>query len=295
MSWALGVHGGAGLIRREDVSPAREAAARAGLADALEAGAEVLAGGGVALDAVQAAVLALEEAEVFNAARGSVIAGDGAVWMDAGLADGDGRFGGVANLRTTRNPVLAARAALDEGVHVLLSGVDAWARSRGLEQVDPAWLRTPERLEQWHRLIASGGGVALDHDTRGTVGAVARDVHGGFAAGNSTGGMTNKHPGRIGDSPVPGAGTWADARCAIAATGDGEKFLRTAFAHRIARDVHHGVTLAEAVDDALAAVAALNGSGGALVVDARHLLLPFNSGGMYRGSASPEGRQIAIF
>lgn len=295
MSWALAIHGGAGLIRPDQLSEDKQARALIGLGEALSAGEAVLSRGGKALEAVQVAILELERCEVFNASRGSVIGADGDVAMDAALMTSDSRFGGVANLRTTRHPILAARRVLDLGRHALLSGVDAWAEKQGLEQVDPEWLKLPSRVTQWRRAVADGTGPMLDHDTRGTVGAVARDVDGGFAAGNSTGGMVDKQVGRIGDSAVPGAGTWADTRCAIAATGDGERFLRAAFAHRVAADLRHGVPLEQACHDALEAVATLGGTGGCVAVDAHHLIVPFNSGGMYRGRVTPERRQLAIF
>ncbi|MCA9569526.1 MAG: isoaspartyl peptidase/L-asparaginase [Myxococcales bacterium] len=299
MRWVLGIHGGAGLIARTHLTEAQERTAREGLEAALDAGSAVLDGGGTALDAVQAAIVVLEDHPTFNAGRGSVLNAAGDVEMDAALMDHDQRAGAVAACRTTRNPIRAARAVLEDGLHVLLAGpgADAFAAERGLAQVDPSAFLVDARREQLARL-QSYGGYALDHDApKGTVGAVALDVHGRLAAGNSTGGMANKRPGRVGDSPVPGAGTWCDARVAVAATGHGELFLRTGAAASLAARVRFGaVTVAEAADAVLAEVQALGGDGGLLALDASGtLVLPFVSGGMYRGWARPGERGTAIW
>ena len=296
MDWALAIHGGAGAIPRgtPDAEPAR-----IGLEQALAAGARVLRAGGPALDAVQAAIQVLERCPVFNAGLGAVVAEHGGVELDAALMDGARRFGGVAGVRTTQSPIDLAREVLDDGQHVLLAGpgADAWARSRGLAQVDPAWFLVPARQEQQRR-IAARGGVDRDHDDpTGTVGAVARDSRGGLAAGNSTGGLVNKRGGRVGDSPICGAGTYADDRsCAVAATGDGELFIRTVAAHRISALVElAGSTLAQASAQVLDEVAALGGSGGVVALGRTgDPVLCFNSGGMYRGWCTAEGSHTAI-
>lgn len=295
VGWAIAVHGGAGLIRRELLSAADEATARDGLRAALDAGARILSAGGPSLDAVQAAIVELEECPVFNAGRGAVIGREGRVELDAALMDGARRVGAVGACRTTRNPIRLARAILDDGLHVLLvgPGADAFARSVGLEQVDPSWFVTPARKAQLAR-VAGTAVIALDHDDpTGTVGAVARDVRGGLAAGNSTGGMVNKRAGRIGDSPIAGAGTWAwDATCAVAATGHGELFIRTGAAHRVSALVElAGLSLTDAVDRALAEVAELDGDGGMVAIGpSGPPVLGFNSAGMYRGSLDAQGR-----
>lgn len=299
MSWTLAVHGGAGLIRHDSLSAGEVTTAEAGLNAALDAGTAVLARGGSALDAVVEAIVAMEEWPHFNAGRGAVLAEHGGAELDAGLMDGDRRFGSVTGVRTTRNPIRLARAVLEDGLHVMLAGPgsDAWARSLGLEQVDPSWFVTPARQAQLDR-VRETGDVVLDHDVTGTVGAVARDASGRLAAGNSTGGMANKRAGRVGDSPIAGAGTyaWSDT-CAVAATGHGEPFVRGVAAHRISALVElAGLDLEAASLRALAEVAALGGTGGLIAVGPTGApVLPFNSAGMYRGTADATGRHVAIW
>ncbi|MEZ4320990.1 MAG: isoaspartyl peptidase/L-asparaginase [Myxococcota bacterium] len=300
MSWSLAIHGGAGLVRRDSLGPDEIRTAEAGLNAALDAGVRVLGSGGTALDAVTEAIVVLEEWPCFNAGRGAVLAEHGGVELDAALMDGGRRVGAVTGVRSTRNPVRLAREVLEDGHHVMLAGpgTDRWARLRGLEQVDPAWFVTTARSEQLAR-VGGSGGVYLDHDdVTGTVGAVARDVHGGLAAGNSTGGMVNKRQGRVGDSPVIGGGTFAWNRtCAVAATGHGEPFVRACAAHRISDLIElAGLSLADAADRVLAEVRELGGTGGVIAVDAQGTLVtPFDSGGMYRGTARPGERHVAIW
>jgi isoaspartyl peptidase/L-asparaginase-like protein (Ntn-hydrolase superfamily) len=255
--------------------------ARAGLEASLAAGARVLAAAGAALDAVVAAVEVLEDCPVFNAGRGSVLNAEGEVETDAALMDGHDRAAGaVAALRGFAHPVAVAREVLRDGRHVLLAGVGAaeFARGAGIPEVDPASLVTPFRRDQLAR--ASGGSGA------GTVGAVARDARGRLAAATSTGGMAGKRPGRVSDSALVGAGTWADdATCAVSATGHGEYFIRLAFARSVDAGLRHaGWELETACRRALADVADLGGSGGCIAVDrSGRVALPFDTPGMPRG------------
>jgi beta-aspartyl-peptidase (threonine type) len=299
----LAVHGGAGAIARGALPAPREQALRRGLAGALEAGRERLRAGADALDAAIAAVAVLEDHPDFNAGRGSVLARDGSLQLSAAVMRGaDRAAGAVAGVDDVRNPVRAARAVLDAGGPVLLIGpaASAFAHGAGVARASREELVTPERLADLARAHGSLE-VSLDHDagSTGTVGAVARDARGGLAAATSTGGLTNQLPGRVGDSPIPGAGTWADdATAAISATGIGELFLRTAFAKEI--DVllrHAGLSLADACALALAEITALGGRGGCIAISARgELALPFTTSGMFRGWIDRDGPpRVALF
>lgn len=298
----LAVHAGAGP--RGPGDSAREAAARAGLTAALEAGRELLGRGGAALDAAQAAVRELEACEVLNAGVGSVLTADGHVEMDACLADGaTRRVGAVAALRRSRHPIDGARAVLEHGRHVLLVGeaADAFCARSGVEAVAPERLVTEARRRQLERARARDR-VQLDHagegpDSRGTVGAVARDAAGHLAAATSTGGLTHQLPGRVGDSPVVGAGTWADdATCAVSATGEGELFLRVAFAHEVdARMRLGGEPLGRACEAALARVEELGGSGGCIAIGAEGPpVLTFGTAVMLRGWLDERGEARVV-
>jgi isoaspartyl peptidase/L-asparaginase-like protein (Ntn-hydrolase superfamily) len=256
---AIAVHGGAG-----DWPAAAEAKAVAGVQRALAAGHAVLAANGAALDAVQAAVIVLEDDPVFNAGRGAVLHERGGVLLDAAVMRGaDRAAGAVAALRGIRNPIRAARAVLEEGRHVLLVGepAAAFARACGLETAPDGWFRTPEREAALERGLAT---------REGTVGAVARDARGGVAAATSTGGTNGKHPGRVGDSPLLAAGTWADdATAAVSCTGDGEAIIRTALAHEVDALIRHaGLPLAAACERALSGLAPCDGTGGLVAVGA---------------------------
>jgi isoaspartyl peptidase/L-asparaginase-like protein (Ntn-hydrolase superfamily) len=266
---AIAVHGGAGLWPAE-----RHAAARAGTARAVAAGFALLAAGGVALDAVQAAVVVLEDDPTFNAGHGAALTEEGGVELDAAIMRGSDRAAGaVAALRGIRHPVLAARAVLEEGRHVLLAGEAAatWARAAGVPPAPEAWLATPAQR-------APAG--------EGTVGAVARDARGGLAAATSTGGMTGQRPGRVGDSPLVAAGTWADdATAAVSCTGTGEAIIRAALAHEVDALMRHGGrTLAEAGAEAVAALGRYGGDGGLIAVAADG-----GSPGMARGWRAGDG------
>jgi isoaspartyl peptidase/L-asparaginase-like protein (Ntn-hydrolase superfamily) len=257
--FAIAVHGGAG-----NWPPAAEGRAVAGVEAAVAAGHAVLAAGGAALDAVQAAVIVLEDDPAFNAGRGAVLHEEGGVLHDAAIMRGaDRAAGAVAALQGIRNPVRAARAVLEEGRHVLLVGepAGAFARSAGLETAAESWFRTPERELALQRGLSS---------REGTVGAVARDARGGVAAATSTGGTNGKHPGRVGDSPLLAAGTWADdATVAVSCTGDGEAIIRTALAHEIDALMRHaGLPLDAACERALSGLAPRGGTGGLIAVGA---------------------------
>ncbi len=300
MNWKMMIHGGCGAMRPDSVPPAQERNARAGLDAALDAGEAILAAGGSALDAVEAAARVLEENPAFNAGRGCVLTAEGLAELDAAIMEGETRrCGAVAGLQTTRAPVSAARAAMEHSPHVLLTydGADQFAREQGLEQVDNDWFIVPERAAQLAKVMAAGGG--FDSDIKyGTIGAVAVDQAGHVAAATSTGGLTAKRWGRIGDSPLIGAGTYADDRAAaVSATGLGETFIRAAAAHELcARMRIGGEGLQQALDGVLAEVVALGGNGGLIAVSpSGEAAWGFTTPGMYRAVAGPEGRQVAVF
>ena len=288
-------------MRRATLDPARDAAARAGLSAALEAGAAILSSGGSALDAVEAAARVLEDDPAFNAGRGSVLAHDGQVELDAAIMDGrDRRAGAVAGVRTTRAPISLARAVMEHSPHVFLSfdGADEFAREQQLEQVANSWFATDERRRQLAEVLARGGD-GFDADIKyGTIGAVAVDGGGHVAAATSTGGLTAKRWGRIGDSPLIGAGTYADDRsAAVSATGSGEYFIRAAAAHELGARIRlGGEGLQAALDAVLADVAALGGKGGLIAVaPSGQAAWGFTTPGMYRGIASAADRRVAIY
>jgi len=298
--WSLAIHGGAGAMAREAMTRADQSEHEAGLAAALDAGIAVLASGGSALDAVEAAVVALEDDPHFNAGRGSVFTYEGAIELDASIMDGRCRAAGAATgLTTVRNPVRLARAVMEHSPHVFVGGhgAEEFARTRGLEIVDPSWFATDERRRQLE-LVKAGGG--FDAEVKfGTVGAVAVDAAGHVAAATSTGGLTGKRWGRIGDSPVIGAGNYADDRaCAVSATGAGEFFIRAGVAHEIgARMRLLGERAQAAADAVIAEVGALGGDGGVIVAAPDGTtVFSFNTPGMYRGRADSQGlREVAIF
>ncbi len=300
---ALAVHGGAGSIDPDETDAELAASWRRALTASLRAGHDVLARGGTALDAVERAVAILEDAPVFNAGRGSVLTAVGSVQMDAAIMDGRTRAAGaVAGVRTLVHPVSAARSVMDHSPHVLLIGeeAEAFARAHGAAVADVAAFITPARRAQLER-ARSKERVSLDHDEGacGTVGAVARDREGHLASATSTGGMTNQLPGRVGDTALVGAGTWADdATCAVSGTGHGEYFIRAAFAHEVdALRRHTGAPLDTACEQALARVGRLGGSGGCAAVDPDgRVALPFTSSGMVRGWIDAAGSaRVEIF
>ena len=270
-----------------------EQAHRNGLARALIAGHRVLAAGGPAIDAVCAAIHVLEDDPLFNAGHGAVLTADGKVEHDACIMDGaTRRTGAIAGVCGPAHPIDAARAVMEHSPHVLLAGrgAEGWLQGR-VPFADPASFVTARRQRALAAVLAARGGPIDDADRHGTVGAVARDAQGVLAAGTSTGGMTGKLAGRIGDTPLAGAGTWADATVAISATGHGESFIRAAAGHAIAMHMRlSGLSLADATDLVLADVTALGGDGGLIAIDAAgHAVLPFTSRGMYRGQVGPDG------
>jgi beta-aspartyl-peptidase (threonine type) len=286
----LAIHGGAGPspddADDDNDHGSRWARQAAGLAAALRAGLAVLTGGGAALEAVLAAVTVLEDDEEWNAGRGSALTAAGTVEMDAAVADGRGRrLGGVAAVTGVRHAVLAARAVMDDGRHVLLAGpgAESFAREAGLAFESQEWFITDRRRRALARRPVADRMPPVGGST---VGAVARDAGGHLAAATSTGGRTGQVPGRVGDTPVPGAGTWAeDATCAVSATGVGEAFLRAAFAHEVdARLRLEGADLGAACRAALAAVTAAGGDGGCIAVSGQGPpVMPFTTELMHRG------------
>nr|WP_085852797.1 isoaspartyl peptidase/L-asparaginase [Palleronia marisminoris] len=306
MDYSIAIHGGAGVLPARLMTPTREAEVRAALDRALRAGESILAADGSALDAVTEAVSALEDEPLFNAGRGAVFTRDGRHEMDAAVMDGrDRRAGCVAGVMGPRNPVRLARCIMERTDHVLMVGEGALrvGRDAGIEEVPPEHFFTQERWDALQETLRMEAAGTLDDDParrHGTVGAVARDRSGALAAATSTGGMTAKRPGRVGDSPLIGAGTFADNRtCAISATGDGEAFIRMSVAHEIdARMRLAGETLAQAADHVVhVGLPDLNGSGGLVSVDFEgRIVAPFNCEGMYRAwSGDSLDREIAIY
>jgi beta-aspartyl-peptidase (threonine type) len=299
--WKLVIHGGAGVIERANLSSEKEAEIRAALDRSLEAGSKVLAGGGTALDAVEASVKILEDDPNFNAGRGAVLTYDGTIELDASIMDGSNRAAGaVTGVTCTKNPVSLARAVMAKSEHVFLSGegADQFSREQGLEQVEPSYFETPERRRQLEDMKArrvSAFDIELKY---GTVGAVALDSQGHVAAATSTGGLTGKRWDRIGDSPIIGAGTYADDRgCAVSATGAGEYFIRVGVAHEICARIRLKHERAQAAArTVIGEVAALGGSGGVIVLTPKgEAIYAFDTPGMYRGMASAKSRSVAIF
>ncbi|SFS06125.1 isoaspartyl peptidase/L-asparaginase family protein [Sphingomonas jatrophae] len=302
MSWALAIHGGSGSMRRGHLSQADDEAGRAGLAAALEAGAAVLRRGGSALDAAQAAVEVLEDDPHFNAGRGSVFTAEGRIECDAAIMAGsDLAAGAVAGLRTTRHPVAAARAVMERSPHVFLAGAgaDAFAHAHDIEAADPAWFETAERRRQLDEILARPDG-RFDSDMKyGTVGAVARDMAGRMAAATSTGGLTGKKWGRVGDSPLIGAGTYADDRAAaVSCTGAGEYFIRLGIAHELCARVRLAGDLPSAAGEAMIGELGTMGGKGGLIHVGRDGPggWAFNTPGMYRARAAADAApEIAIY
>lgn len=308
---ALAIHGGAGTILKSEMTAALEEEYRSGLKNALETGWEVLRKNGAALDAVEAATVALENFPLFNAGRGAVFTHEGKNELDAAIMDGaNGAAGAVAFVKNVVNPVKLARLVMERTEHVLLGGAGAgeFARQMKVETADDAYFFTEHRYEQLLK-AREAGKVQLDHaapkvenrETQnfkskiqnpiGTVGAVACDWSGNLAAATSTGGMTNKKFGRIGDTPVVGAGTFADRNCAVSCTGHGEFFMKTLAAYDVAaRMKYQNLNLETAANAVIEDLRKIGGEGGLIAVDAfGNVALPFNSDGMYRGFATASG------
>lgn len=299
----LAIHGGAGTILRSSMTAELQQQYEQGLQDALQAGYSVLQGGGSAVDAVQAAVVSLEDFPLFNAGRGSVFNNAGGHEMDASIMDGSSiDAGAVSGIRNVKNPVLLARTIMDKSEHVLLcgQGAEQFAKQQGLQFEDDTYFYVQHRYEQWQKALKEDS-ISLDHNDKkfGTVGAVALDANGNLAAATSTGGMTNKKFGRMGDSPIIGAGTYANNNtCAISCTGHGELFIRAVVAYDISCLIEYkGLSLKEAcnvvVHDKLVTI---QGEGGLVAIDKfGNIELPFNSEGMYRGYATETERKVMIY
>lgn len=302
--YGLAIHGGAGTITRALLTAEKEAAYKKGLADALLAGENILREGGSAMDAVIAAVVSLEDCPLFNAGRGSVFTADGKHEMDASLMRGDNLdAGAVAGVSGVRNPILLAKAIMEKSDHVLLAGkgAESFAREQGLSFEPESYFHNEFRWNQLQDALREGR-VQLDHTATkdkkfGTVGAVARDRQGNLAAATSTGGMTNKKFNRIGDSPLIGAGTYANnTTCAISCTGHGEYFIRSVVAYDVSCLMEYkGLTLQQACEVVvIEKLVKIGGEGGLIAIDHNgNIELPFNSEGMYRGKVT-EGEMSVI-
>jgi L-asparaginase / beta-aspartyl-peptidase len=310
----LVIHGGAGTIRREQMTPERDREYRAALAAALYAGHDVIEAGGSSLDAVIAAIRIMEDSPLFNAGRGAVFTNDGRNELDASIMEGRTlRAGAVAGVTRVRNPIELARAVMERSAHVMLAGAGAetFAEEHGLQMVDPDYFRTQARWEALQRARERDriqlsedepsqprSSTGFDDYKYGTVGAVALDRNGDLAAGTSTGGMTNKRWGRIGDAPIIGAGTYADNRsCGVSATGHGEYFIRAVVAYDIcARMEHRGIGLEQAGREVvMEKLVEMGGDGGVVALDRQgNVSMPFNTPGMYRGYVDRQGRAVVM-
>jgi L-asparaginase / beta-aspartyl-peptidase len=310
----LVIHGGAGTIRREQMTPERDREYRAALTEALQAGHRVLLDGGSSMDAVLAAIRVMEDSPLFNAGRGAVFTNDGRNELDASVMEGRTlNAGAVAGVTRVRNPIRLARAVMENSPHVMLAGAgaEAFAEQQGLEMVPPEYFRTQarwdalQRAREQERIPLSEddrpgprSGADLDDFKFGTVGAVALDRNGDLAAGTSTGGMTNKRWGRIGDAPIIGAGTYANNQsCAVSATGHGEFFIRNVVAYDIcARMEYRGMSLADAANSVvMERLVERGGDGGVIALDRQgNVAMPFNTPGMYRGYIDEQGRPVVM-
>lgn len=312
--YGLVIHGGAGTIRRSEISPEREKEYRADLEKALAVGYAILDKGGRSVDAVAAAIVVLEDSPLFNAGKGAVLTSAGTAELDASIMDGKTLgAGAVAGVKKIKNPILASRSIMEKSPHILLAGpgAEAFAKEQRLDIVSNKYFITERRREQLRKTkaeelkklaVAKGGRAAADfpiQDGFGTVGAVALDQHGDLAAGTSTGGRVNKAVGRVGDSPIIGAGNYANNRtCAVSGTGHGEFFMRTLAAHDVSALMEYrGMSISDASVVALRKIAALGGDGGIIAIDAKgNIALPFNTAGMYRGYKLSDGQSgVAIF
>jgi L-asparaginase / beta-aspartyl-peptidase len=307
--FALAIHGGAGTIDRSKITADLERAYRDGLERSLHAGYDILEKGGSSLDAVEAAVRVLEDDPHFNAGKGAVFTEVGTNELDAAIMDGKTlKAGAVASVKHIKNPISLARMVMEKSSHVMMDGpgAEAFAKQNGVELVDQKYFYTERRwqeLQQEKEKKAGRAGekmfIGSEQDRHGTVGAVALDQAGNLAAATSTGGTSNKKAGRIGDSPIIGAGTYANnATCAVSATGDGEYFIRAVVGHDVAALMEYrAMPLAQAAEEVLNKVARLGGTGGLIAIDRNgNITQPFNTSGMYRGSIDQAGKSnIAIY
>lgn len=299
MKFGMVIHGGAGTIERSEMSPDNEKAHRAGLERSLKAGYDILQRGGSSLDAVEAAIRVLEDDPLFNAGKGSVFTHEGTNELDASIMDGRTlKAGAVARLQHIRNPISLARLVMEKSPHVMLDGdgAEAFAQSMGITLVDQKYFYTDERWQALRKEKAKAKASPAplkDKDRHGTVGAVALDKSGNLAAGTSTGGTTNKMSGRLGDSPIIGAGTYANnLTCAVSCTGDGEYFIRAVVAHDISAQMElKKMSLAAAAQASLDKAGKLGGTGGLIAIDQNgNFAMPFNTSGMYRGKVDADGK-----
>lgn len=301
--FSLVLHGGAGTITRESMTPETEAEYREKLEEALKTGYGILAAGGTSLDAVESTIRVMEDSPLFNAGKGAVFTHNGRNELDASIMDGKTKqAGAVASVTIIRNPISAARAVMEQSPHVMMvgDGANLFATSVGLEVVDPSYFWTERRWKQLQERLMKDQDFGSEFkpaaqpvdDKKGTVGVVAVDQHGNLAAGTSTGGMTNKRFGRVGDSPIIGAGTYADnTTCGVSGTGAGEYFIRLTVARDVAALMEYkNLSVAEASKEVIAKLSDLGGTGGVIAMD-RHgnIAMEFNTEGMYRGWIREDG------
>jgi L-asparaginase / beta-aspartyl-peptidase len=299
--YALAIHGGAGVMSRDRMSAERQQEYTHHLDKALNIGDSILKNGGSAADAVVEVVSYLEDCPLFNAGKGAVFTHQGTIELDASIMDGSSlNAGAIAGVTDIKNPIKAVRLVMDKSVHVMLSGkgASAFAREQGLEMVKNKYFFTKERHESLKRLQKQERKRNMN-DNHGTVGCVALDQMGNLCAGTSTGGMMNKKYGRIGDSPIIGAGTWADNRsCAVSSTGHGEYFIRLTVARDVASQMEYkNMDIHQAGNTVLEKLTQMGGTGGFIAIDAKgNITMPFNTTGMFRGFAKSTGeKEIAIF
>ncbi len=304
--YALVLHGGAGTISKSNLSAEVEQQYLTKLNEAIDKGESILKSGGTSLDAVTQVIMILEDSPLFNAGKGAVFTHDGINEMDASIMQGSdlnaGAVGGVTNIK---NPILAARAVMEKSDHVFMvgSGAEEFANMSGVETINPGYFRTERRWNSLQRILEKEKETGLTEmelpDSKfGTVGAVALDIHGEIVAGTSTGGMTNKRYKRIGDSPVIGAGTYADNTCGVSCTGHGEYFIRYAVAHDVSAMMNYkNLSLSEAADQVInKKLVEAGGSGGLIALDRYgNITMPFNTSGMYRAYLTPEERFVGIY
>ena len=280
VEFSIAIHGGAGTITRKNMTPGKENAYRSKLKETLNVGYSILNKGGTSLDAVEATIRIMENSELFNAGKGAVFTNAGTNELDASIMDGRNlKAGAVARVKTVKNPISAARKVMEETWHVMLSGdgADKFAKEQGLDIVDPNYFYTQRRWDSLKKIQV---------EKHGTVGCVALDKHGNLAAGTSTGGITNKRWGRVGDSPIIGAGTYANNQtCAVSGTGQGEYFIRGNVAYDVSAIMEYkGKSVGEAAQNVIRKLSDKGGNGGIITMDSKgNISMPFNTAGMYRG------------
>ena len=280
VEFSIAIHGGAGTITRKNMTPGKENAYRSKLKETLNVGYSILNKGGTSLDAVEATIRIMENSELFNAGKGAVFTNAGTNELDASIMDGRNlKAGAVARVKTVKNPISAARKVMEETWHVMLSGdgADKFAKEQGLDIVDPNYFYTQRRWDSLKKIQV---------EKHGTVGCVALDKHGNLAAGTSTGGLTNKRWGRVGDSPIIGAGTYANNQtCAVSGTGQGEYFIRGNVAYDVSAIMEYkGKSVGEAAQNVIRKLSDMGGNGGIITMDSKgNISMPFNTAGMYRG------------